>query len=813
MGYRLPLCTLTILLYNSQLVTAQIIPDHTLPVNSQVQTGCTVCQIDGGTVKGTNLFHSFSQFSVPTGGKALFNNSANIQNIFTRVTGQSISNINGTIETLGKANLFFINPSGIIFGQNASLNIGGSFFASTANSIKFADGQEFHTYNTQNSPNTSLLTISTPIGLQFGSNSGLIQVKSQNLAVKPEQTLGLIGGNINLETATLKTHGGKLELGSVIGIATVNLISENTGFRLNYNQINTFGDIQLSSGSIIDTSNNKSGEIQIITGNLRLHQNSKIMSFNLGSQPGGTISINAKNAVEIIGTGDYEGNFSKLVNPYTDLSTINNAVLIVNSGTGNGTNLEINAGQLILDNGAFLLVSTIGAGNSGNLTINTSDTLQISNSLMTTSNRFGSVGNGGNINIQTKNLVMDNRSLLTSTTVGTGKAGNININAENIKLTGGKTFVEPFLKLSINTNINSATFSRGTAGNVNITTNGLLMENGGSISAGSTNSGRGGSLTVNATDIKIIGTAQDNINSGFFLPSFSTGDGGMLNISANRLQIRDTGTINLSATGTGNSGNINIQSQSIYLDNLATINANTKSKSANNQEQANINISGRDLIMRRQSSITTDASGDNIIGGNININTGVLVALENSDISANSTDFRGGRVTINAQGIFGTKFRSERTPESDITASSNLGNDFSGTVQVNVANIDTTNVLPLIPINLADAEFLLENHICDNDRINGNSYFVIIGKGGLPPKSDDLISNSPGIIEWSNRDNIDYKNPVVVDNLPTNSKTNQRVIQQAQGWVIDDRGKVILTAEAPQITTQNSGLNHPNCHH
>ncbi|WP_413201396.1 filamentous hemagglutinin N-terminal domain-containing protein, partial [Nostoc piscinale] len=120
-------------------VNAQVTPDGTL--NTAV-SGSNHYSITNGTRVGNNLFHSFSQFSIPTGSSASFDNATDIQNIFSRVTGGNLSNIDGRVSANGNANLFLLNPAGMIFGKNASLNIGGSFIGTTANSIKFADGSE-----------------------------------------------------------------------------------------------------------------------------------------------------------------------------------------------------------------------------------------------------------------------------------------------------------------------------------------------------------------------------------------------------------------------------------------------------------------------------------------------------------------------------------------------------------------------------------------------------------------------------------------------------------------------------------------------
>ena len=126
-------------LITTSLSQAQVTSDRILSTNVATADNLNY-SIDGGARAGSNLFHSFEEFSIPTGGSAVFTNAEDIENIFSRVTGSNISSIDGRLQAQGNASLFLINPNGIIFGPEASLNIGGSFVASTANGIQFADG-------------------------------------------------------------------------------------------------------------------------------------------------------------------------------------------------------------------------------------------------------------------------------------------------------------------------------------------------------------------------------------------------------------------------------------------------------------------------------------------------------------------------------------------------------------------------------------------------------------------------------------------------------------------------------------------------
>ncbi len=207
----------------SSSVQAQIVPDGTLggersrvtPINP------TTDRIEGGALRGVNLFHSFREFNVRDGGSVYFANPTVVQNIFSRVTGGNVSNINGTLGVLGTANLYLLNPNGILFGPNARLDIAGSFFASTASGFTFPDGSEFSATNPQAAP---LLTVSLTPGLQRGGTPGAI-ANAGNLSVGKDLTLS--GGTVT-STGLLAAPQGQLTVEATVGDTRVKDVTAQT---------------------------------------------------------------------------------------------------------------------------------------------------------------------------------------------------------------------------------------------------------------------------------------------------------------------------------------------------------------------------------------------------------------------------------------------------------------------------------------------------------------------------------------------------------------------------------------------------------
>ncbi|MGM3307453.1 two-partner secretion domain-containing protein [Anabaena sp. WFMT] len=735
---------------------AQVTSDGT--TNTIVNPSGNNFNILNGIEKGNNLFHSFNNFSVPTGGSATFDltNTPNITTIFSRVTGGNISHIDGLIQTLNgnhPASLFLMNPNGIVFGQNASLNIGGSFVGTTANSIKFADGIEFSAVNGNNSP---LLTMSVPIGLQLGDSTSQIQVQGQgndsivptsNLGIvaSPGKTIALVGGDVTFTGGVITALAGRIEVGAV-GSGTVNLTPTPAGWQLGYAQIENFRDIKFTGRSSLwnpDPVGNPFGGIQVVGRDITLDQ-SQLAAATVGNGQGGNITVNAERSLFLGG-----------VNPSAQAPSAWIVNQVTPGATGNGGAIKIQAGNLTLQDGAGIETLSLGAGAAGKVEV-VADTITASGVVALQSPFFGSTnlnsriasqvygaGNGGDISLVAGKLILEDgasietyvfpgatgrganisvdvadeiyalrvnsigfqTSGIIAATFGIGDGGNIQVSSDKLNLIDGGTIstitsrlsgipgtgignagditlvvressnlvgVSP-ISPSQNSFIGSLSTGSGNTGNVLITTPILSIQDGATLGVITvpvigelgdpnqvTDLGSNGYVTLNVADRLIISGISPITGGSSVLNSvnYSSAKPGDVTITTNQLLVLNGGIISNSTVGTGDAGTLTIQANDILIDgenNFAVIVANAslldaitrnlfKLPDSPTGNTGVININTQQLTLRNQGFISVTHQG---IGnaGELNIQADRLF-LDTGAIAATTASGKGGNINL-----------------------------------------------------------------------------------------------------------------------------------------------------------------------
>ncbi len=513
------------------------------------------------------------------------------------------------------------------------------------------------------------------------------------------------------------------------------------------------------------------------------------------------MSVTASDTVEVIGT-----------------SANGRAVSALSAqaqGSGDAGDLTIATGRLLVRDGAQVGTGTFSTGEGGTLSVTASDAVEVigtSSDGRASSGLFAATvgsGDAGELTITTGRLLVRDGAQVGTGTFSTGDGGALSVTAsDTVEVIG----------TSSDGRVASGLFTQaqgsGDAGDLTITTERLLVRDGAQVAAGTARTGEGGTLSVTASDsVEVIGrSANSRFPSGLTAQTIGAGNAGDLTIATEQLIIRDGAEVNVSSTGTGIAGVLQVEANSIRLDNQGKITADTSGGGGN------INLSTGDLILRRGSSISTDARGRDITGGNITIDTDNLVAVpkEDSDITAKAQESFGGRVIVNAFGIFGTQFRPQDTPLSDITASSALGPQFNGVVQLNTPGIDPSRGLANLPTEVIDASNQIAQACGTRGAEAGKNEFIVTGRRGMPSNPHEPLSSDepledihpPSGFSSSRNSKPDAARIVTPQSATSNAKPP---IVEAQGWVINDKGQVVLTATASTATPHNSWLQSATC--
>ncbi|MHC5936158.1 two-partner secretion domain-containing protein [Nostoc sp.] len=743
---------------------AQIIPDRTLGDRSSRITpnvnikGSVGDRIDGGAIRGANLFHSFQEFNVGELQRVYFANPTGISNILTRVTGSNVSNILGTLGVDGSANLFFLNPNGIIFGQNARLDVSGSFIATTANSFVFGDGLEFSATNPQTP--SALLTVN-PSALFFNQlQAGSIENRSiapagidpagfnvSGLRVPNGKSLLLVGGNVSMDGGKLNAYGGRVEFGGLAAPGNVNLVFNRDNLSLKFPLNVTRADISLTNQAAVFVTEAGSGNIAVNARNVDILGGS-ILSAGIGVGLGtpesvaGDITLNATGEIKIAGSG----------------SIIRNLVRL--GSKGNGGNITIDSGDFSLRDGAVLVASTSGVGNAGNVTVGAKNAVDLANGDILSTVEAGGVGKGGNIDINATSLSLtDGTQLVTATRrrasvtqpAGRGDAGNVNIKVTGaVDIAGEKNGIDSAIISSVETG------TVGNGGNIFIYSGDFSLRNGAQLVASTFGVGNAGNVTVGAKNA--VSLANGDILST--VEAGGVGKGGNIDINATTLSLTDsaqllTATRGASATqpaGRGDAGNVNIKvTGAVDIAGeknrfASAIISNVETGTVGNG--GNIFIDSGDFSLRDGAQLAASSSGQGN-AGNVTVGAKDAVSLAgNSDIfstvEAGSVG-KGGNIDINAANLSLTDGAQLLTATSGASDTQPAGRGDAGNVNVKVTGaVDIARVKN--GVDIAGVKNSFESGIFSNVETGavGNGGNITIDSGSFSVSDGALLlaSNS-----------------------------------------------------------------------
>ncbi len=605
-------------------------------LNTQVSApiaagGKTQLDITGGTRTGSNLFHSFGTFNVPTNNIANFLNDSGLDtaNILGRVTGETPSSIFGTIQTtgFGNANLFLINPAGIVFGPHTSLNVGGSVTFTTANHLRLAEANGTAGIFHADSTSSNILT-SAPV-TAFGfltSTSASIAVQGSRLSVPQGKALSLVGGNhgfdyihpdthttatvldgVTITTGTLIAPGGQINIVSVASLGEISTdhFTATPDIRM--------GKISLTHETLADVSANGAGVIRIRGGQLimdnatlsanTVNSNSPSVAIDVRLTDDFTIAdTRALPAITASTSGIGNAGAVEIVsaNMHATSTDPNSAAFALidthSSGEGHAGNVNIMTGTLtvsgpaatwhVVDSGPRAL------GSGGNIVITARDVVDLTGTGISTGSQLAeslggdASGPGGNLTISANHLQMNDTLLATAAmfVAETQRAGNVLLNVGEAHMInssisaagvfgGGGITINADRLTTDATQIDTFTEFGPTLG---ITFNGHILEltNGSNWSTSTFGDGNAGDIRITATEhVRLIGITGPNPlgasnPTGVFSNSFGDfgGQGGSGNvfITTPRLTMRE-GRINSSTATSGRGGDVTINAGAIDI--------------------------------------------------------------------------------------------------------------------------------------------------------------------------------------------------------------------------------------------------------
>ena len=750
-----------------------------------------------GKQMGGNLFQSFNQFNLNSSQSATFTGPSNVHNILARVTSGSPSSIDGTVRSdIQGANLFFMNPAGVLFGEHAQLDVSGSFAVTTANYLKLVGGGRFNA----NLGGDNMLTSAPVSAFGFlgsaparvsitGSNtidqsSGFV-VSGPSLNIAPLKSFSVVAGNVALNAGTITSE--RVNLVSVKSAGEVQLDATAVDSAIDVSQFTALGNIKLNL-AVIDTSGSGGGPVFVRGGNFNLNR-SQLLSLTNGSVQGGTIDIDVTQSVKITNG--------------TDIST-------TTYGDGNGGNVRVMADSIFIEgtqDQLFLLSSSIssaalGAGDAGNIWVQARD-VRLGFLGEISSNTFSS-GNSGNINVIAHSITSIGGSI-SAVTFGDGNAGNVRVIADslfidgsNVELSGivatsrgdngngnaGNIFVQARdLTITHNGAISTATLSGGTGGNITVNADSILINGTDSFSptgilASTDGSGHAGNIAVQARDLEIVAGGEISSSTGVLSFFGSDGSGGSVMVTADSLFIDGTrseffptGIFSDTVGGSGDAGSVTVQAGNLKIIGGGEISSSTLGTNFGGEGN------GGDVTVRA-SSLLIDGTGGSAF------RTGIFAVSSTNDLFSFSSDGNAGSVSVQAHDL-------KILNGGEISSSTfGLGNSGSVNVVADSLLIDGAGFF----INFFGVRTLLPSGIF---AVSGSSEFYPFpgegNAGNIGVQAGDLKITGGGEISSSTSGSGNGGNVNVLANSLVIDGDGSGVFADAKAFVrVDDLGETIF---------------------
>jgi filamentous hemagglutinin family protein len=698
-------------------VQAQIVTDGSVGPKVSLQGGQIEIGADLGTRRGDNLFHSFEKFNIATGQTATLTGPGDIKNVISRVTGGEISTIDGTLASkVGQADLYFLNPAGVMFGPNARLDVPGSFHVSTAAELRFADGARFSALDKTGSG----LTVAPPEAFGFLDRPpGRIAVNHSQLQLAPGKALSLAGGDIDITgglSGTLSTLGGTVTLTSLTG-AGQSRVSDGV--------VNAArqGTIHLTNQARIDTRGNGGGTIRIRGGTLAV-ENSSISADNAGDRDSatgidlqasmvgiasssvstdvygsgrsGTVTVKAGDMVVRAGTrissSTYATGQAGTVSAQADHLFISGAgsqsTTTINSSAERGSSgaagtVTVSARELELYDGGQIAGATYGAGLGGQVSV-TADRLRIAGtgagfpSGIGSSTAPGLSSTAGTVTVTARELELHDGGQIASRTFGAGLGGQVTVTANRLRIAGKRAEFPSAIGSS------AASGSSGAAGMVTVTAGELELLNSGEIASGTFGTGPGGQVTVTADRLRVAGVIGSSATRG------SSGAAGTVTVSARELELHDGGQIAGSTFGAGPGGQVTVTADRLRIagERAGFFSIIFSSAAPGSSGAAGtVTVTAGELKLHDGGQIASTTSGPGN-AGTVTVTAGELELHDGGQIAGSTFGAGpGGQVTVTADRL---RIAGERAGSLSIIASSAApgSSGAAGTVMVTAGELE-----------------------------------------------------------------------------------------------------------------------------